>query len=227
MDSFYLFIFYPLIAVAKTSKTMLIVMVKNTLVPNYENTLVPKYRNTVGHPCLVPDFRGNAFNVSPLRIMFAVGLSYIAFIMLRFSSVQFSCSVVCDSLQSHELQHARPPCPPPTPGVHPNSCLLSWWCQPTISSSVILFSCSQSFPASRYFPMSQLFASSGQSIAALASVSVLPMNMQDWFSLGDAGQSCCKSRSLPTNYVISVPLHTHNQVVFLLFCPASHLKNTR
>ena len=76
--------FSALIAVAKTSKTMLIVMVKNTLVPNYENTLVPKYRNTVGHPCLVPDFRGNAFNVSPLRIMFAVGLSYIAFILLRY-----------------------------------------------------------------------------------------------------------------------------------------------
>ena len=71
-----------------------------------------------GHPCLVPDLRGNAFSFSPLKIMFSVGLSYMALIMLRFSSVQFSCSVVCDSLQSHEPQHARPPCPSPSPRVH-------------------------------------------------------------------------------------------------------------
>ena len=80
-----------------------------------------------------------------------------------------------DSLWSHGLQHARPPCPSPTPGVHPNPCLLSWWCHPTISSSVIPFSsCPQSFPASGSFQVSQLFASGGQSIRASASASVLP-----------------------------------------------------
>ena len=97
------------------------------------------------------------------------------------SSVQFSCSVMSDSLRSHELQHARPPCPSPTPGVHPNLCPSSRWCQPTISSSVILFSsCLQSFPASGSFQMSQLFASDGQSIGVSASASVLPMNTQGW-----------------------------------------------
>ena len=74
-------------------------------------------------------------------------------------SVQFSCSVVSDSLWPHEFQHARPPCPSPNPGVHPNSCPSSWWCHPAISSSVIPFSsCPQSLPASESFPMSQLFA---------------------------------------------------------------------
>ena len=98
------------------------------------------------------------------------------------SSVQFSHSVVSNSLWPHELQHARPPCPSPTPGVHPNQCPLSWWCHPTISSSIIPFSsCPQSFPASRSFQMSQLFASGGQSIGVSASTSVLPMNTQDWY----------------------------------------------
>ena len=91
--------------------------------------------------------------------------------------IQFSLSVVSDSLWPHGLQHARPPCPSPTPGVHSDSCPLSWWCHPTISSSVIPFSSSlQSFPASGSFQMSQLFASGGQSIAVSASTSVLPMN---------------------------------------------------
>ena len=85
------------------------------------------------------------------------------------SSVQFSRSVMSDSLWPHELQHARPPCPSPAPGVHPNPCPLSWWCHTTISSSVILFSsCPQSFPASGSFQMSQLFASGGQSIGVSA-----------------------------------------------------------
>ena len=96
-------------------------------------------------------------------------------------SDQISHSVVSDSLRHHESQHARPPCPSPTPGVHSNSCPLSPWCHPTISSSVIPFSsCLQSFPASGSFPMSQLFASGGQSIGVSASTSVLPMNTQDW-----------------------------------------------
>ena len=100
-------------------------------------------------------------------------------------SVQFSHSVVSSSLRPHELQHARPPCRSPTPGVHPNLCPLSWWCHPTISSSVVPFSsCPQSFPASGYFPMSQLFAWGGQSIGVSASTSVLPMSVQDWSPLG-------------------------------------------
>ena len=95
-------------------------------------------------------------------------------------SVQFICSVVSYSLWPHGLQHARPPCPSPTPGVYSNSCPLSWWCHPTISSSVIPFSSHlQSFPASGPFPMSQFFASGGQSIGVSASVSVLPVNIQD------------------------------------------------
>ena len=104
------------------------------------------------------------------------------------SSVQFSHSVVSNSLRPHGLQHARPPCPSPTPGVHSNSCPLSRWCHPTISSSVIPFSsCPQSFPASKSFQMSPHFASGGQSIGVSASTSVLPMNTQDWFPLGWIG----------------------------------------
>ena len=98
-------------------------------------------------------------------------------------SFQFSHSVVSDSLQPHEPQHARPPCPSPTPGVHPNPCPLSRWCHPTTSSSVVpFFSCSQSFLASGSFQMSQLFASCGQSIRVSASTSVLPRNTQDLIS---------------------------------------------
>ena len=89
-----------------------------------------------------------------------------------------------NSLRPHELQHTRPPCPSPTPGVHPNPCPLSQWCHPTISSSVIPFSCPQSFPASGSFPMSQLFTWGGQSTGVSASKSVLPMNTQDWSPLG-------------------------------------------
>ena len=91
-----------------------------------------------------------------------------------------------NSLRPHELQHARPPCPSPSPGVCSNSCPLSWWCHPTISSSVVPFSSHpQSFLVSGSFQMSQLFASGGQSIGALASV--LPMNIQGWFLLGLTG----------------------------------------
>ena len=106
----------------------------------------------------------------------------------HFTSVQFSRSVVSDSLWPHEPQHARPPCPSPTPRVYPNSRPLSRWCHPTISSSVIpSSSCPQSFPASGSFQTSQLFASDGQSIGVSASISVLPMNTQDWSSLGWTG----------------------------------------
>ena len=103
---------------------------------------------------------------------------------LQKFSVQFSCSVMSNSLWPHGMQHARPTCLSPTPGVYSNSCPLSWWCHPTISSSVIPFSSRlQSFPASGSFQMSQLFTSGGQSIGASASASVLPMNIQDWFPL--------------------------------------------
>ena len=107
------------------------------------------------------------------------------FNIIQFSSVQFSCSVMSDSLQPHESQHARPPCPSPTPGGHSNSCALSQWCHPAISSSVVPFSSyPQSLPSSGSFPMSQLFAWGGQSIGVSASASVLPMNTQDWSPLG-------------------------------------------
>ena len=99
-------------------------------------------------------------------------------------SDQISRSVISDSLQPHELQHARTPCPSPTPGVHPDSRPSSQWCHPTISSSVVPFSCLQSFPASRSFLMSQLFTSGGQIIGVSALASVLPMNTQDWSPLG-------------------------------------------
>ena len=102
-----------------------------------------------------------------------------------FSSVQSSHSVMSDSLWPPELQHTRPPCPSPTPRVHPNPCPLSRWCHPTISSSVVPFSsCSQSFPASGSFQMGELFTSGGQSIGVSASTSVLPINTQDWSPLG-------------------------------------------
>ena len=113
------------------------------------------------------------------------------------SSVQFSCSVVSDSLRPHELQHTRPPCPSPTPRVYPYSCPLSGWCHPTISSSVIPFSSRpQSFPASGSFQMSQLFPSGGQSIGVSASTSVLPMNTQDWSLLGLTGWISLQSKGL-------------------------------
>ena len=116
------------------------------------------------------------------------------------ASVQFSRSVMSDSLQPHELQRGRP-CPSPTPGVHPNPCPLSQWCHPAISSSVITFSsCPQSFPALGSFQMSQLFASGGQSIGVSASTSVLSMNIQDWFPLGWTGWISLQSKGLSSHF---------------------------
>ena len=113
------------------------------------------------------------------------------------SSVQFSRSVVCNSLRPHESQHARPPCPSATSRVHTNPCPLSWWSHPAISSSVAPFSsCPQSFPALGSFPMSQLFASGGQSIGISASTSVLPVNTQDWSALGWTGWISLQSKGL-------------------------------
>ena len=116
---------------------------------------------------------------------------------LESSSVQFSCSVVSDSLRPHGLQHFRLPCPSPTPRVYSNSYPLSRWCHPTILSSVVPFSsCLQSVPVSGSFQMSQFFASGGQSIGVSASVSVLPMNIQDWFPLGWTGWISLQSKGL-------------------------------
>ena len=112
-------------------------------------------------------------------------------------SVQFSHSVMSDSLRRHGLQHARLPCPSPTPGAYSNSCPLCRWCHPTISPSVVPFSsCLQSFPASGSFLMSQFFASGGQSIGVSASASVLLMNIQDWFPLGWTGWISLQSKGL-------------------------------
>ena len=109
-------------------------------------------------------------------------------IICLISSVHFSRSAVSNSLRPHGLQHARPPCPSPTPGVYSYSCPLSWWSHPTISSSVLPFSsCHQSFPASGSFQMSQFFTSGGQNIGVSAPTSFLPMNIQDWFPLGWTG----------------------------------------
>ena len=109
---------------------------------------------------------------------------------------QFSCSVMSNSLWHHGLQQARLPCPLPTPGACSNSCPSSQWCHPTISSSVIPFSCLQSNPTLGYFSVSQFFASGGQSIGVSASASVLPMNIQGWFPLGLTGLISLQSRGL-------------------------------
>ena len=121
---------------------------------------------------------------------------------------QFSRSVVSNSLRPYGLQHSRPPCPSPTPGVYPNSsCPLSQWCHPTISSSVIPFSsCPQSFPASRSFQMSQLFTSGGQNIGVSALASVLPMNTQDWSPIGWTGWISLQSKGL--SRVFSITMYT-------------------
>ena len=124
----------------------------------------------------------------------------------RVSSVQFSRSVVYDSLRPHDLSHTRPSCTSPTPGVHSISCPSSLWCHPAISSSVVPFSsCLQSFPASGSVPMNQFYVSGGQSIGVLASASVLPMTIQDWSPLGLTGwislQSMGLSRVFSSNTV--------------------------
>ena len=113
------------------------------------------------------------------------------------SSVQFSHSVMSDSLQSHESQHSRPPCPSPTPEIYQNSCPSSQWCHPAISSSVIPFSsCPQCLPASGSFPVSQLFACGGQSIGVSASASALAMKTQDWSPVGWTGWISLQSKGL-------------------------------
>ena len=116
--------------------------------------------------------------------------------LVLFHSVQFSCSVVSDSLQPHGLQHTGLPSPSPTPGAYSNSCPLSQWWHPTISSSVVPFTHLQSFPGSGSFPRSQFFASIGQTIGVSASASVIPMNIQDWFPIGLTGWISLQSKGL-------------------------------
>ena len=145
----------------------------------------------------------------------------------QFSSVAQSCP----TLRPHEPQHARPPCPSPTPGVYPNSHTLSRWCHPNISSSVVPFSsCPQSFPASGSFQMSHLFTSGGQSIGFSASTSVLPMNTQDWSPLRWTGwislQSNDSQESSPTPHFKSI----NSSALSFLHCPTftsihDHWKN--
>ena len=124
--------------------------------------------------------------------------------------LQFSHSLMSDSLRLHGLQHARPPCPSPAPGVYSNSCPLNWWCYPTISSSVSPFSsCLLSFPASGSFQMSQLFALGGQSIGISASASFLPMNIQDWSPLGWTSWISLQSKGLSrSNISFNCTQHT-------------------
>ena len=118
-------------------------------------------------------------------------------VLITTDSVQFNRSVVFNSLRPRGLQHTRPPCPSPTPGANSNSCPLSWWWYPTISSSVIPFSsCLQSFPASGSFQTIQFFTSGGQSIGVSASASVLQMNIQDWFPLGCTDWISLQSKGL-------------------------------
>ena len=120
-----------------------------------------------------------------------------SYVLLINESVQFSRSVVSDSLRPNELQHTRPPCPSPSPGVHSNSHPSIQWCHPTILSSVVPFSsCLQSFPASESFPMSQLFAWGARSTGASASASVIPANLQNWFPLGWTGWISLLSKGL-------------------------------
>ena len=146
----------------------------------------------------------------------------------EFSSVQ---SFSCDSLQPHGLQHARPPCPSPIPEAYPNSCPLSRWCHPTISSSVVPFSsCPQSFPASRSFPMSQIVASGSQSIGVSGSTSVISMNTQDWSLLRWTGWISLQSNGLSRIFSNTTVQSTNSLALSFLHSPTltsihDHWKN--
>ena len=125
-----------------------------------------------------------------------------------------------DSLRPHELQHARPPCPSPIPGVYPNSRLLSWWCHPATSSSVVPFSsCPQSLPASGSFPVSQLFGWGGQSIRVSASASVLRMNTQDWSALEWTGWNSLQSKGLSRVFSNTTVQNINSSVLSFLHSP--------
>ena len=158
-------------------------------------------------------------------------MGYLQLVQLIRSVSQFSRSVVSNSLRPHESQHARPPCPLPTPRVNPNSCPLSWWCHPAISFSVIPFSSwPQSLPASESFPMSQLFAWGGQSIGVSASASVLPGNTQDWSPLRWTGWISLQSKGLSRVFSNTTVQKHHSSVLNFLHSPTltsihEHWKN--
>ena len=148
-----------------------------------------------------------------------------------FSSVQFSHSVVSDFLWPHGLQHVKLSCPSPTPGVYSNSCLLSQWCHPTISSSVVPFSSHlQSFPASGSFPTSQFFVLGGQSTGVSASRSVLPKNTQDWSPLGWTGWISLQSKGLSGVFSNTTFKSINSSALIFLYSPTltsihDHWKN--
>ena len=149
----------------------------------------------------------------------------------KFSSVKFCRSVMSNSLQPYESQHTRPPCPSPTPGVHPNSCASSWWCHPAILSSVILFpSCPQSLPASESFPMSQLFAWGGLSTGVSALESFLPKNTQGWYPSEWTGWISLQSKGLSRVFSNTTVQKSNSSVLSLLHSPTltsihDHRKN--
>ena len=142
--------------------------------------------------CIIPLFLSNRcvmifcyhFNLYPFTCLFSIGIGSVLSTGTSVSSVQFSYSVMSDSLRPHESQHTRPPCPSPTPRVHPDSRASSQWCHPAISSSVVPFStCPKFLPASESFPMNQLFAWGGQSTGVSALASFLPKKSQGWSPL--------------------------------------------
>ena len=138
----------------------------------------------------------------------------------QFSSLQFSISVMSDSLWPHELQHTRPPYPSPTPLVHPNPCPLSLWCHPTISSFVVRFtSCPQSFPSSGSFQMSHLFTSGGQTIGVSASISVFPMNTQDQSPLVWMGWISLQSKGLSRVFSNTTVQNINSSMLSFLYSP--------
>ena len=140
--------------------------------------------------------------------------------LTTLSSVHFSGSVVSDSLRPNGLQHAKLPCPSPTPGAYSNSYPSSWWCHPTILSSVSPFSsCPQSFLASESFQMSQFFASGGQSIGVSHSALVLPMNIQDCFLLGQTGWISLQSKGLSRVFSNTTVQKHHCLVLSFLYSP--------
>ena len=139
--------------------------------------------------------------------------------------MQFSCSVVSNSLQPYGLQHARLPCPSSTPGAYSDSCPLSWWCHPTVSSSVVPFSSwLQSFAASGSFQMSQFFASGGWSIGVSASAPVLPVNIQDWFPLGLTGWISLLSKGLSRSSLTPQFKTNNSSALSFLYSPTEFSK---
>ena len=164
----------------------------------------------------IPDWQGRSGKTILCREHHVIIIkdSFEALCFGKAESVsQFSHSVVSDSLWPHESQHARPPCPSPTPGVHSNSCPLSRWCYPAISSSVVPFSsCPQSFPASESFPRSQLFAWGGQSSGVSALPSFLPKNTQDWTPLEWTGWISLQSKQIPLG------ISNMSRLIIFVFC---------